>query len=87
MDDKKNSIDLTGDEDLLKTKWSNISLSDQGVAALISGFQKCLLEQTDIVPMLRGFVFARHMDTNELHVLNPPTNIKVENEEPDEVSE
>lgn len=78
MNNEKKSINLAGDEDLLKKKWTNINLSDQAVAALIAGFQKCLLEQSDIVPILREFVFARHMDTNELHILNPPTNIKLD---------
>jgi hypothetical protein len=38
--------------------------------------QKSLMEQTDIVPVLKEFDFA-HMDNGQLMVENPP-NIKVD---------
>jgi len=47
-------------------------LSDQAMGAIMMALQKCLLEQTDIIPMLQGMKF--HVDTTDdsLAVLNPP---------------
>ena len=53
--------------------WSGVVLSEQAVSTLMVALQKCLLEQSDIVPILKDLKWARHMDTNELHVLNPPS--------------
>jgi len=52
--------------------WNGIVLSDQAIATLMAALQKGLFEQSDIVPILKDLKWARHMDTNELHVLNPP---------------
>ena len=45
-------------------------LSDQSVGALMMAHQKSLLEQSDIVPVLREFKFMLSVDG--LVVLNPP---------------
>jgi len=48
-----------------------MKLSNQALGALMLALQKSLMEQTDIVPVLKGFVFT---NTNgELFVQNAPT--------------
>ena len=51
-------------------------LSNQAVGAIMMALQKCLMDQTDIVPVLRGFD-VQIDDSGELVVINPPT-VKVE---------
>lgn len=47
-----------------------MQLSDQAAGALLMALQKCLWEQTDIMPLLQGMVFR---ETDEgLVVINPP---------------
>lgn len=54
-------------------------LSDQALGAVMMALQKSLLEQTDIVPVLKEFNFVVRGDSqDELIVTNPPT-FKVEN--------
>jgi hypothetical protein len=48
----------------------NMYMNDQAVGALMMALQKSLLEQSDIVPVLKGMKF-RLSDTG-LMVLNPP---------------
>ena len=48
-------------------------LSDQALGAIMMALQKSLLEQSDIVPVLKSFEFEEN-DT-ELIVKNPPTFI------------
>ena len=48
-----------------------MKLSDQSMGALMMVLQKCLMEQSDIVPMLKDLDFE--IDGNQLSVLNPPT--------------
>lgn len=49
-----------------------MKLSEQAMGAIMMALQKSLLEQTDIVPVLRSFNFQ--CDEKEcLMVLNPPT--------------
>lgn len=48
-----------------------MKLSDQSMGALMMVLQKCLMEQTDIVPMLKDLDFA--VDGEQLSVVNPPT--------------
>jgi hypothetical protein len=57
-----------------------MKLSNQAMGAIMMALQKSLLEQTDIVPVLRSFEFSKSPDTNrwgtksgELMVINPPT--------------
>ncbi len=52
-----------------------MKLSDQAIGVLMMALQKSLLEQADIVPLLKEMNFAQ-MDNNELLVENPP-DIKV----------
>ena len=49
-------------------------LSDQALGAVMMALQKSLLEQTDIVPVLKEFNFIIQGDSqHELVVTNPPT--------------
>ena len=57
-----------------------MKLSDQALGAIMMALQKSLLEQTDIVPVLRDMEFIKSSDTKkwgtkngELEVSNPPT--------------
>ena len=52
-----------------------MKLSDQAIGVLMMALQKSLLEQVDIVPMLKELSWAQ-MDNSELMVENPP-DIKV----------
>ena len=45
-------------------------LSDQAMGALMMALQKSLLEQSDIVPVLKGFKFR--LSETGLAVMNPP---------------
>jgi hypothetical protein len=53
------------------------NLSDQALGALMMALQKSLLEQSDIVPMLKDFEFVSTMDG--LKILNPPV-VRIPNE-------
>ncbi len=53
-----------------------MKLSDQAMSCVMVALQKSLLEQTDIVPLLRSFNFVP--DGEELVVENPPLNMKVQ---------
>ncbi len=56
-----------------------MKLSDQAMGSLMMVLQKCLMEQSDIVPMLKdlNFVVTKRDETDgsldELSVENPPT--------------
>jgi hypothetical protein len=55
-----------------------MNLSDQALACVMVALQKSLMEQTDIVPVLKGFEFATQQfadGTTQLYVKNPPTQI------------
>ena len=63
------------------TTESNLQLSDQAVGALMMALQKSLMEQSDIVPVIKAFKLK---DSEAgLMVMNPPT-VKFGNEEPEE---
>lgn len=49
-----------------------LKLSDEALGAVMMALQKSLMEQSDIVPVLKGFNFKTNED-NELFVMNPPT--------------
>jgi len=53
-------------------------LSDQALGALMMALQKSLMEQTDIVPTLKGFQFVNA--EGGLKILNPPV-VRVPNKE------
>lgn len=58
-----------------------MKLSDQALGAVMMALQKSLLEQTDIVPVLKGFNFVINGESQEeLIVTNPPT-FKVEKQQ------
>ncbi len=48
------------------------NLSDQAIGAVMMALQKSLLEQTDIVPVLKDFKIQVD-DSGQLVVMNPPT--------------
>ncbi len=48
-----------------------MKLSNQAMGALMMALQKSLLEQTDIVPVIKNFD-VQIDDTNHLIVVNPP---------------
>ena len=57
-----------------------MKLSDQALSCVMVALQKSLMEQTDIVPVLKGFEFAVSSladGTEELFIRNPPTSISL----------
>ena len=48
-------------------------MSNQMLSAIMISLQKSLMEQTDIVPLLKGFDMV--LEGEELVVANPPTTI------------
>lgn len=48
-----------------------MKLSDEAMGALMMCLQKCLLDQSDITPILRGLNFKTDASGN-LFVMNPP---------------
>ena len=60
---------------------TELQLSDQAVGALMMALQKSLMEQSDIVPVIKAFKLK---DSEVgLMVMNPPM-VKFDNEEPEE---
>ena len=58
-----------------------MKLSDQAMGAIMMALQKSLMEQSDIVPVLKSFNFVvNDPSQSELVVTNPPT-FKVDNAE------
>jgi len=49
----------------------NYKLSNQAVGAIMMALQKSLMEQADIVPVLKGFDIQID-DSDQLVVMNPP---------------
>ena len=49
---------------------NEVTLSDQALGAVMMALQKSLLEQSDIVPVLKGFRFK--LSDQGLVVMNPP---------------
>ena len=47
-----------------------MNMSDQAVGAVMMALQKSLMEQSDIVPVLKGFKFK--LSEQGLVVVNPP---------------
>ena len=47
-----------------------MKLSDQAMSAIMGALQKCILEQSDIVPVLKKFKFR--LSEGGLMILNPP---------------
>ena len=59
-------------------------MSDQALGAVMMALQKSLMEQSDIVPVLKGFKFR--LSDQGLVVMNPPL-VKVSNDPEDEDEE
>ena len=57
-----------------------MKISDQALGAIMMALQKSLIEQSDIVPVLRDFNF-QVSENEELIVLNPPV-FKLDKNEP-----
>ena len=57
---------------------TELQLSDQAVGALMMALQKSLMEQSDIVPVIKGFKLKE--SEAGLMVMNPPL-VKFDNEE------
>ncbi len=60
------------------SKDKNMFMNDQAVGAVMMALQKSLMEQSDIVPVLKGFKFR--LSEAGLVVLNPPL-VKVDDSE------
>lgn len=54
-----------------KTNLKEMHLSDQALGAVMMALQKSLMEQSDIVPVLKGFKLVEDAE-GELTVTNPP---------------
>lgn len=52
---------------------NNMKLSDQALSCIMVALQKSIMEQSDIIPVLKGLKFV--CAEEELTVLNPPTTI------------
>jgi hypothetical protein len=50
-----------------------MKLSNQALSCVMVALQKSLMEQTDIVPLLKGFDIV--LEGEELVVVNPPSTI------------
>jgi hypothetical protein len=48
-----------------------LKLSDEALGALMMALQRSLMEQSDIVPVLKGFDFKVN-ENKELFIMNPP---------------
>lgn len=53
-----------------------MKLSDQALSCIMVALQKSLMEQTDIVPILKNFNIE--LVGEELFVKNPPTSLKMD---------
>lgn len=51
-----------------------MKLSNQALSCVMVALQKSLMEQTDIVPVLKSF--EMELEGDELVVKNPPTTLK-----------
>ena len=60
----------------------SLKLSDEALGAIMMALQKSLLEQSDIVPVLKNFNFKTN-EENELYVMNPPI-VKFNSDDDDE---
>jgi len=58
-----------------------LKLSDEALGAVMLALQKSLMDQSDIVPVLKGFNFKVN-EKNELFVMNPPL-LKLQGEDED----
>ena len=59
-----------------------LKLSNEAVGAVMMALQKSLLEQSDIVPTLKGFNLKVN-EEGELYIMNPPLVKFTDTEETD----
>jgi len=59
-----------------------LKLSDEALGAVMMALQKSLLEQSDIVPVLKDFDF-KIGEEQQLYIMNPPL-VKLEHDSDDE---
>ena len=59
-----------------------MQLSNQALGAVMIALQKSLMEQSDIVPVLQGFVFT---ESNEGLIVENPPILEMGNEEQETV--
>ena len=50
-----------------------MKLSDQAIGAIMMALQNSLMEQTDIVPILKSFELVQLQNSEEVIITNPPT--------------
>ncbi len=62
----------------------NMYMNDQAVGAVMMALQKSLMEQSDIVPVLKGFQFR--LSEAGLVVMNPPL-VRADNDTTTETTE
>ena len=69
---------------------NKLKLSNQALGAVMMALQRSLLEQSDIVPVLKGFDFGAAAEEGdgeaELYVKNPPL-VKLDAEETEETED
>ena len=58
-----------------------LKLSDEALGAVMMALQRSLMEQSDIVPVLKDFDF-KVSESGELYVMNPPL-VKINEEDSD----
>ena len=68
----------------MTTTAKEMNLADQALGALMMALQRSLMEQSDIVPVLKGFRFR--LSEDGLVVMNPPL-VKFDVEEVENESE
>ena len=56
-----------------------LKLSDEALGAVMMALQRSLMDQSDIVPVLKGFDFKVN-EKKELFIMNPPI-LKLDEEE------
>ena len=59
----------------------SFNLTDQALGAVMMALQRSLMEQSDIVPVLKGFKFR--LSEEGLMVMNPPT-VKIDDSAPED---
>ena len=64
-----------------------MKLSDQALGAVMMALQKSLLEQSDIVPVLKDFNFTIQGDSQDELVVTTPPSFKIEEKQSEFVHE
>jgi len=59
-----------------------MKLSNQAIGALMMALQKSLMEQSDITPVLQGFVLV---ETNDGLVVENPPILEIDEDNPEEI--